>query len=75
MKAILLAKIDVGKEHDIKQEANALEFVTDSLITYGEWDLVLVIETDSVKQLDLTITTIRKQIGGINETVTLIGAE
>jgi len=73
MKAILLAKTEVGKEHDIKEQSDALEFVIDSLITYGEWDIVLVIETENVQQLDLTITKIRKEIQGMKETMTLIG--
>jgi DNA-binding Lrp family transcriptional regulator len=50
-----------------------MEGVTESLVTYGLWDLVARIETDDLQKLDAIITEMRK-ISEITQTSTLVGA-
>jgi DNA-binding Lrp family transcriptional regulator len=50
-----------------------MEDVTESLVTYGLWDIVARIETEDLQKLDQIITEIRK-IQEITQTSTLVGA-
>lgn len=70
--AYVLATVKRGTEHRVVEKIKKMEDVTDVLITYGMWDLVIRIETISLGKLDKIITNIR-QIQEIEQTNTLIG--
>ena len=73
VKAYVLAIVKRGTEHVVAERLRTLEDVTEVLVTYGMWDIVARVETESLGKLDKIITDIR-QIPEIEQTSTLIGA-
>jgi len=68
-----MAIVKRGSEHEVAERLSKMEDVTESLVTYGLWDIVARIETDNLQKLDAIITEIRK-IQEITQTSTLVGA-
>jgi DNA-binding Lrp family transcriptional regulator len=73
VKAYFMAIVKRGSEHDVAEQLKKMEGVTESLVTYGLWDIVARIETESLQKLDIIITEMRK-IQEITQTSTLVGA-
>jgi DNA-binding Lrp family transcriptional regulator len=73
VKAYFMAIVKQGREHEVAERLGKMEDVTESLVTYGLWDIVARIETDNLQKLDAIITEIRK-IPEITQTSTLVGA-
>jgi len=73
VKAYVLAIVKRGTEHVVAERLRTLEDVTEVLVTYGMWDIVARVKTESLGKLDKIITDIR-QIPEIEQTSTLIGA-
>ena len=73
VKAYVVATVKRGKEHDAAQKIRKTKEVTDVLVTYGLYDIVVRIEAKSLGQLDKIVTDIR-QMTEIQQTSTLVGA-
>ncbi len=73
VKAYFMAIVKRGSEHEVAEKLSKMEGVTESIVTYGLWDIVARIETDNLQKLDAIITEIRK-IQEITQTSTLVGA-
>ena len=73
VKAYFMAIVKRGCEHEVAERLRKTEDVTESLVTYGLWDIVARIETEDLQKLDQIITEIRK-IQEITQTSTLVGA-
>ncbi len=73
VKAYFMAIVKQGCEHEVAERLQKMEDVTDSLVTYGLWDIVARIETEDLQKLDQIITEMRK-IQEITQTSTLVGA-
>jgi DNA-binding Lrp family transcriptional regulator len=73
VKAYVLASVKRGSEHDAVKKVKEIKGVIEVLITYGMWDLIARIETESLEKLDNIISNIR-QLSEIEQTNTLIGA-
>jgi len=74
VKAYVLATVKRGTEHEAAQKLKKINEVTDILVTYGLYDLVIRIEAESLGQLDKIVTDIR-QMPEIKQTTTLVGAK
>ena len=74
VKAYVAATVKRGKEHDAAQKIRKTKEVTDVLVTYGLYDIVVRIEAKSLGQLDKIVTDIR-QMAEIQQTSTLVGAK
>jgi DNA-binding Lrp family transcriptional regulator len=74
VKAYVVATVKRGKEHDVAQKIRKTKEVTDVLVTYGLYDIVVRIEAKSLGQLDKIITDIRQMVE-IQQTSTLVGAQ
>jgi DNA-binding Lrp family transcriptional regulator len=74
VKAYVVATVKRGKEHDAAQKIRRTKEVTEVLVTYGLYDIVLRIEAKSLGQLDKIITDIR-QMAEIQQTSTLVGSQ
>jgi len=74
VKAYVVATVKRGTEHDAAQKIRKMKEVTEVLVTYGLYDLVVRIEAKSLGQLDKIVTDIR-QMAEINQTSTLVGAQ
>ena len=69
----VLVVTEVGKENEVSQELGKMKGVTEARTVYGEFDVVARVEVENLKEVDETITAIRK-VPGIIRTVTLISA-
>jgi DNA-binding Lrp family transcriptional regulator len=74
VKAYPVATVKRGKEHDAAQKIRKTKEVTEVLVTYGLYDIVVRIEARSLGQLDKIVTDIR-QMAEIQQTSTLVGAK
>jgi DNA-binding Lrp family transcriptional regulator len=74
VKAYVVATVKRGKEHDAAQKIRKTKEVTDVLVTYGLYDIVVRIEAKSLGHLDKIVTDIR-QMTEIQQTSTLVGAK
>ena len=63
-----------GTEHEVAQKIRKMKEVTEVLVTYGLYDLVVRIEAKSLGHLDKIVTDIR-QMAEIKQTSTLVGTE
>lgn len=73
VKAYFMAIVKRGAEHEVAEKLRMIGGVTGVLVTYGMWDIVARIETESLRKLDTIITDLR-QIDEITQTSTLVGA-
>ena len=73
VKAYLVANVKQGAEHKVAQKIREMKEVTEVLVTYGLWDLIVRIEAETLGHLDKIITDIR-QIEEIKQTSTHIGS-
>jgi Lrp/AsnC family transcriptional regulator for asnA, asnC and gidA len=72
VKAYVLAVVKRGSEHDVAKRIQEIKGVTEALVTYGMWDLIVRIETESLVKLDEIISNIRR-FPEIDHTNTLVG--
>ncbi|MEM0119430.1 MAG: Lrp/AsnC ligand binding domain-containing protein [Thermofilaceae archaeon] len=70
--AFVLATIRTGMEYDVVFKVKEIKGVKEAYITYGAWDAVIIVEVDSLSELDKVVTMIRG-IPGIEYTTTLVG--
>jgi DNA-binding Lrp family transcriptional regulator len=68
-----MAIVKRGTEHDVAERLRRMSGVTEVVVTYGSWDIVVRIEAPSLGKLDALITEMRK-IEEITQTSTLVGA-
>jgi DNA-binding Lrp family transcriptional regulator len=73
VKACLAAAVKRGKEHYAFQKISKTKEVTEVLITYCLYYIVVCIEVQSLGQLDEIVTDIRQMVD-IRQTSTLVGA-
>lgn len=74
VKAYVVATVKRGMEHDVAQKIKRMNEVTEVLVTYGLYDIVIRIEAKSLGQLDKIVTDIR-QMEEIKQTSTLVGSQ
>jgi len=74
VKAYVVATVKRGTEHDAAQKIRKIAEVTEVLVTYGLYDVVVRIEAKSLGHLDKIVTDIR-QMAEIKQTSTLVGAQ
>jgi DNA-binding Lrp family transcriptional regulator len=73
VQAYFMAIVKQGTEHEVAKRLRQMKGVTEALVTYGLWDIVVRIESPDLKTLDALITEMRK-IQDIVQTSTLVGA-
>lgn len=73
VKAYVVAIVKRGTEHKVAGKIREMKEVTEVLVTYGLYDLVIRIEAKSLGHLDKIVTDIR-QIAEIEQTSTLVGS-
>jgi DNA-binding Lrp family transcriptional regulator len=70
--AIVLISVIPGKEHSIKEEMSEIDEIKSCRISFGEYDLVVEVQTDQIKSLGSLMTKRIRGIEGITRSVTLI---
>ena len=72
-RAYVIATVKRGAEHKVADKIRKIREVTEVLVTYGLYDLVVRIEAKNLSHLDKIVTDIR-QMEEIELTSTLVGA-
>jgi len=67
-----LIRTAVGKEWEIAKKIRKLKYVTEAFPVYGDWDVIVRIESKVYEVVDEVITKIRS-MESIIETKTLFG--
>ena len=70
-KAIILLSCEIGTEHDIAKQLSKINEIKNVMITYGEYDLVIEVETENVEKMDALIITQIRKLEKIRTTITL----
>ena len=72
VKAYFVATVKRGTEHEVAEKIRKMREVSEVIVTYGLYDLVVRIEAESLGHLDEIITDIRL-IDEIEQSTTLVG--
>ncbi len=71
--AYIMLLTSVGKEHEIAEQIEKYDHVTEANVVYGSWDVVVRASLDELSQLDGLVTNIRK-LEGVEQTSTLVSS-
>jgi len=71
--AYILLLVDIGKEYSVAEKVKQLNGVSEVKVVYGEYDVVVRVEVDSLKKLDKVVTSIRS-IPHIIRSITLVSS-
>ena len=70
--AFVLMNAELGKETQIVNELEKIPNVKEVYPVYGVYDVMMVIESDSMEALRETITSRVRKLDGIKSTLTMI---
>ena len=70
-KAYILIGCELGAENDIVAKILRLDKVKDARVVYGDYDIVVEVETETESQMDNLITNKIRKIGRVRSTMTL----
>jgi len=73
--AYVLITSDLGSEESVIKEIRALDDVKEVEGTYGVYDIVVKVESNSMEALKNTITSMIRKIPQVHSTITLIVIE
>ena len=69
--AYVLLTVEIGREHDVVERISAMGENVEAKIVYGEYDVIVRVEIESLKNLERIVSRIRR-IPGVLKTITLI---
>ena len=69
--AYILLTVEIGREHDVVERISAMGENVEAKIVYGEYDVIVRVEIESLKNLERIVSKIRR-IPGVLKTITLI---
>jgi DNA-binding Lrp family transcriptional regulator len=70
-----LARVEPSKDIDVYEKVRNLQEVNEVITTYGEYDMIIRIEVESLEALDSFVFSKLRVIEGIESTTTLISAK
>ena len=70
--AVILAKVDAGKDKEVLEKTKIIRGVKHACATYGIYDLFIQVDFQSIEALDKFVFHELRAIPLIRETVTLI---
>ena len=74
-RAYVLFNVGSGSEDQVLKDAQSIGGVQEAYVSYGVYDLVMKIKTESMEQLKELITHHLRRIDNVRSTLTLILAE
>jgi DNA-binding Lrp family transcriptional regulator len=74
-RAYVLFNVGSGSEDQVLKEAQSIGGVQEAYVSYGVYDLVMKIKTESMEQLKDLISHRLRRIDNVRSTLTLILAE
>jgi DNA-binding Lrp family transcriptional regulator len=69
-----LARVEPSKDTSVYKEVKMLPEVKEVITTYGEYDLIIKVEVNTLEDLDSFVFHKLRVIEGIDSTTTLINA-
>jgi DNA-binding Lrp family transcriptional regulator len=70
-KAYILLSCEIGEEHNLASQLRAIDEIKGTLITFGEYDIVVEAETTNSDKMDELITSKIRKLDKIRSTITL----
>ena len=67
--------VEPGNEYSVYEQASKLSFVSDAKILFGDHDMILKIEADSMGEIAKLVVDSVRSIEGVTNTKTLACAE
>jgi len=74
-RAYVLFNVGSGSEDQVLKDAQSIGGVQEAYVSYGVYDVVMKIKTDSIEQLKELISHRLRRIDNVRSTLTLILAE
>ena len=71
--AYILLTVTLGREYEVVQKAKKIPGVLDAKVVYGEYDVVVEVQVNSLRELDKVVNELRK-FNEVIRTVTLISS-
>ena len=71
---VTMVNVTPGKEKQVYNAIKEMKNVRDVYHVFGEFDFVVIIEAQSLSDLNKTVDSIR-EIDGVTKTQTVVGAE
>jgi len=71
---VTMVNVSPGSEKRVYNEIKQMKNIRDIYHVFGEFDFVVIIQTDSLSELNKTVDDIR-ELEGITKTQTVVGAE
>ena len=71
---VTMVNVTPGKEKQVYNAIKEMKNVRDVYHVFGEFDFVVIIEAQSLSDLNRTVDSIR-EIDGVTKTQTVVGAE
>ena len=72
MKAFVLCKLASGMEQKAVEKMRSIEGVNDVFMVFGDWDVILSAEADTIDKLSHLIVSQVRGIPGVGATSTLV---
>ena len=73
--AYIMVRVDAGKERAVLEQVRNFPEVKEAHIIYGEWDIVLKVEVDSIEGITSFVVDKLRKIDAVKLTSTMIVAE
>jgi len=70
-KAYILIICEIGTEHELNSQLEEIDGIKNSMITYGEYDIVVEAVTENVTKMDELITSKIRRLEKIRTAITL----
>lgn len=67
----MLISCEIGEEHSIYLQLKEIPEIKDCTVTFGNYDIVVSLETETITQLNNIISTKIRKVGKIRSTITL----
>jgi DNA-binding Lrp family transcriptional regulator len=71
----MLINTELGREKDLFHQLTFVQNVKEVHITYGIYDLIAIIEAESLERLKQVITSEIRSLSGVKSTLTMMVAE
>lgn len=71
--AFVLVSTKNGREHEVLDELGGLAQIKESWLVYGDYDILLMVETEDIDELNELIVGKLRTIKSISATATLLG--
>jgi DNA-binding Lrp family transcriptional regulator len=66
-----LISCEIGTEHELNSKLKEIDGIKNSMITYGEYDIVVEATTENATKMDELITSKIRKLEKIRTTITL----